>query len=107
MVTKLSSTVVATPDEEAFKQDRTTTTGLVFGVKGGMYVRTASIFTVLDTTVTLADDSTNAVYLTNTGTIGTFLTGSEPANSLRLFQVVTVTGAITAITDQRVRNMTP
>ena len=105
MVQKLSATVVDTAVEGQFRRDLSTTTGLVFGVKGGTIHQGSTSTVVADSTVTLTDASTNIVWIDLLdNTVKTAVSGSEDTTfTIRLYQVVTAGGVITTVTDQRAR----
>lgn len=79
-----------------------TTTGLTFGYTAGIFVddKDTSSTTISASTVALTDDATNIVY-DNDGTIGVAVSGAEPLEVRRLYEVVTASGSITTITDLR------
>lgn len=92
--------------EGAFTNDYDLNSGLDFFVRGGVVRQDNQFVDVNDTTVTLADNTTNIVYLDKTLGAEQILSSDEasaPASYLHihLFRVVTSSGAITSITDLR------
>jgi len=76
--------------------DADTTTGLTFGLTGGLIREDAAVATVAAGTVTLTDNTTNYVK----AFAGAYGTGTTPDQGL-LYKVTTSGGAITAIVDCR------
>lgn len=83
-----------------FENDPSITTGLTFGFSAGSYRENNVIATVASGTILLTDDSVNYVEIDKTGTVVDNATGFT-AGSLPLWEVTTVAGAITVITDKR------
>ena len=103
LVTKVSDIVIGGHVEQQFAQDHTTTTGLTFGYKSGLYTEGTVVTEVDAGTVTLTDASVNVVYLdTSLGTVAAS-TSEDTADVIALFQVTTSGGVITAVVDARAR----
>lgn len=74
--------------------------GLNADYEGGQVWIAGAFYTIAAGTLTLADDATNYVFVDSTGTVTSNTTGF-PTESLPLAIVVTASGAITSVTDQR------
>ena len=92
------SALVTTQVHSGLIVDAATTTGLTFGFKAGILLARTPV-TVAAGTVTLADDTTNFVYIQSDAVAdGT----SVPSDATHLlYEVVTASGVITTITDLR------
>jgi hypothetical protein len=83
-----------------YKQDLSTTTGLVFGYFGGS-VRHGNVITDTATgTTTLADDDTSFIEVDAAGVVTDNITGFT-VDQIPLYTVVTASGVITSVIDER------
>lgn len=83
-----------------FQQDSGTTTGLTFGYKAGKFRNDNAIVSVAAGTVTLIDAATNYVEVDSAGVVSVNTTGFN-SGSIPLFEVVTTSGTISSVTDNR------
>jgi hypothetical protein len=104
VVTQVSDTVIAGPIESQFSQDVFTTSGLTFGIKAGIYVNGTVVTNFADTTVTLTDNAFNQIYIDIADLTSIKVAAAAPVtNTLMLFEVTVVAGAITNTIDLRNR----
>ena len=91
------------PVERQFAEDFNQRSGLTFVVKAGIFVDTITVTNIPETTLSLTDDATNVIFLDVTDlTVKAVTLGSEPGiDMIPLFQVVTVSAAITTVADNR------
>ncbi len=83
-----------------YKQDLSTTTGLTFGYFGGS-IRNDNVITDTATgTTVLADDDTSFIEVDDAGVVTDNIVGFT-AGQIPLFTVVTASGVITSVTDER------
>lgn len=88
-------------DHTALAENAAGHSGLDFAYKAGKIRLDNSVVSVIAGTVTLADDTTNYIEVDNAGAVTDNTTGFT-AGSIPLFTVVTASGAIDTVTDQRV-----
>ena len=85
---------------EVFDENSTTTTGLTWGYKGGLFRNDNTITTVADGTVSLNDDTTNYVEVGSDGVVYV-VTGSFTSGRIPIRTVLTASGAQSTSTDKR------
>jgi len=84
-----------------FGNKPSTTSGLTFGFYGGIINVAGTLTNIIDGTVSLTNNATNYVERDLAGTV-TKNTTAFSVDKIPLFTVVTVSGAISSITDQRI-----
>jgi len=86
-----------------FGQDFGTTAGLNFGIKSGILRRENALIALSADVIALTDDATNNVYLDTTTSSESIevIVGAVPVQAIPLYQIITVSGEITLITDQK------
>jgi len=103
LVTQVSDTVVGGPIESQFSQDVGGTSGLTFAIAAGLYVNGTVVTEIPATDITLTDNAFNQIYIDITGPSLEVATTAPAGNTLLLFEVTVVAGAITNIIDLRNR----
>ncbi len=110
MVARFKSGVLEdTQIEGQFSQDVNTTTGLTFGLRGGFFTLNERIDVIADSTVTLADDDTNFVYVdwsVTPAVTAARITEWPEDEYVPCYKVVTASGVITSVENWRIRAIT-
>ena len=103
MVTRPTTGVLESGPDGHFAQDLDNTTGLTFAVYGGFYVARTVVNEIPDSTRTVTDNATVIVYLDLENMILSFGVTLPAADSIHLFTLTTLNGAITNVVDKRHR----